>query len=85
MSRDRIFYFAVHSAGLSEPSNPATLRKVNAMTSAGLLERRARTVRIPAMPEPFASHAPSMGLDPTEHDAEIVTYHLTEAGRAAWV
>ncbi len=84
MTREKIFFYCAPKSGMSPlwDNGGALDRKVTAMVSEGVLERRERTVHIPAMPLP--EHARSMGLNPDAHDATIVTYHLTDAGRAAW-
>lgn len=63
------------SAGLL--CNQRTLSKCEALVSEGRLEKRTRTVRVPALDAALVEAAGNfIGMNPEAHDAEIVTFHL---------
>ena len=85
MTRETIYSYASTRSGLSVYDDTSAMgREAARMVGAGMLERRERTVTVPAMDSASVPHALSMGLDPTEHDARIVTFHVTDAGHADW-
>jgi hypothetical protein len=71
--------FMAGRGGLSDPIETETIRVVASLVREGLAFRCARTVF-----SPVAKFGGDWG-EPTEKSARIVTYHLTDAGRARWI
>ena len=83
MTLARLLHYAAGPHGLLGEQNGAEARTVARLVGEGLLERRARVVRLPA-DDPLG-HWEWLGGPRPEREAEIVSYHLTEAGRVVWL
>jgi len=87
MTREKILHFASAKHGLLETwdAGDAIERKVSAMVASGLLVRRERTASLPAYEGAARAGAAAFGFPLESHDATIVNYFLTDAGRATWL
>ncbi len=76
MTEDQALLYASGRHGMSAPVESATKRIVARLLAAGRIERRERTVWLPAFE---GRHAHAMGLERPAGDVTIVTYHRVGA------
>lgn len=91
-TRDKVLNYASDPCGLTDYSDdpsPGWARTVGSLETQGLIELRTRTADLPAVADregpAFVAHYEAFGWPTEAYTVEIKTWHLTEAGRAAWV